>query len=143
MHDQTAVKTEGIDALIQAYPGVKILVDSGYQGVARDHPDQVSAPPRKLKKNAPPEQVAVYQQARKAQPSPRISAEHAIASIKWWRQARHSTRINIKHHRSSKECQSQLRMAVDTARRRPAKTGDGIGGFHRGEHAPTDASLRT
>jgi hypothetical protein len=46
MHDQTAVKTEGIDALTQAYSTVKLLVDSGYQGLTRDHPDQVSARPQ-------------------------------------------------------------------------------------------------
>jgi hypothetical protein len=32
MHDQTAVKTEGIDDLLNAYPDVKFLVDSGYRG---------------------------------------------------------------------------------------------------------------
>jgi hypothetical protein len=45
MHDLTAARTEGIDALIDAYPEVEVLVDTGYQGLARDHPDQVTAPP--------------------------------------------------------------------------------------------------
>jgi hypothetical protein len=34
MHDQTAVKTEGIDELIEHYPEVELLVDSGYRGLA-------------------------------------------------------------------------------------------------------------
>ncbi len=81
MHDQTAVKTEGIDNLLHQYPYVKLLGDSGYRGLANDHPDQVIAPPRKPKKDAPPEQVAAYKAARKAQSSQRIPAEHAIALI--------------------------------------------------------------
>jgi hypothetical protein len=85
MHDQTAVRTEGIDDLIEQYPDVKFLVDSGYRGLAGDHPDQVIAPPPKPKKGAPPEQVAAYEAERKAQSSQRIPAEHAIALIKWWR----------------------------------------------------------
>jgi hypothetical protein len=85
MHDQTAVKTEGIDDLLDAYPDVQFLVDSGYRGLANDHPDQVTAPPLKPKKNASPEQTAAYETARKAQSSQRIPAEHAIAAIKWWR----------------------------------------------------------
>jgi hypothetical protein len=85
MHDQTAVKTEGIDELIEQYPEVKFLVDSGYRGLANDHPDQVIAPPLKPKKDATADQVAAYETERKAQSSQRIPAEHAIALIKWWR----------------------------------------------------------
>lgn len=85
MHDQTAVRTEGIDELIEQYPEVTFLVDSGYRGLAKDHPDQVIAPPLKPKKTATPEQVATYEVERKAQSSQRIPAEHAIALIKWWR----------------------------------------------------------
>jgi hypothetical protein len=85
MHDQTAVRTEGIDELIVQHPAVKFLVDSGYRGLAKDHPDQVVAPPLKPKKDASPDQVAAYEAQRKAQSSQRIPAEHAIALIKWWR----------------------------------------------------------
>jgi hypothetical protein len=79
MHDQTAIRTDGIDDLLDWYGEVKLLVDSGYRGLANDHPNQVIAPPLKPKKNAAPEQVAAYETARKAQSSQRI------ASIKWWR----------------------------------------------------------
>jgi hypothetical protein len=85
MHDQTAVKTEGIDDLIDQYPTVEFLVDSGYRGLAKDHPDQVIAPPLKPKKGATAQEMAAYEVVRKAQSSQRIPAEHAIALIKWWR----------------------------------------------------------
>jgi low temperature requirement protein LtrA len=81
----TAVKTEGIDDLLDHYPTVKFLADSGYRGLANDHPDQVIAPPLKPKKDASPDQIAAYETIRKAQSSQRIPAEHAIALIKWWR----------------------------------------------------------
>jgi hypothetical protein len=85
MHDQTATRTEGIDDLLDAYPDVKFLVDSGYRGLANDHPEQVIAPPLKPKKDASPEEITAYETARKAQSSQRIPAEHAIALLKWWR----------------------------------------------------------
>ena len=84
-HDQTAVRTEGIDDLLNAYPDVQFLVDAGYRGLAKDHPGQVIAPPLKPKKDAPPDEIAAYEAIRKAQSSQRIPAEHAIAAIKWWR----------------------------------------------------------
>jgi hypothetical protein len=85
MHDQTAVKTDGIDALLQQHPDVRWEMDSGYQGLRRDHPGQVSTPPKKPAKDAPPEAAAAYQQARHAQSSRRICVEHAIAEPKQWR----------------------------------------------------------
>lgn len=85
MHDQTAVKTEGIEDLLRQHPGVMATVDSGYQGLAKAFPDQVHAPPPKPGKDAPAEQVAVYEAARKQQSSQRICVEHAIAEPKQWR----------------------------------------------------------
>ena len=85
MHDQTAARAEGIDALIDAYPTVDVLVDRGYQGLAKSHPEQVTAPPLKLRREATDEQKAVWEQGRKAQSSQRIPVEHAIAELKWWR----------------------------------------------------------
>src|SRR5215470_12473870 len=40
MHDVTALRTEGIEELFRQYPKVNVKVDSGYQGLARDFPDQ-------------------------------------------------------------------------------------------------------
>jgi DDE superfamily endonuclease len=71
-HDQTAARTEGLDDLLDAYPEVKFLVDAGYRGLAKDHPEQVIAPPLKPKKDAPPDEIAAYETTRKAQSSQRI-----------------------------------------------------------------------
>jgi DDE superfamily endonuclease/Helix-turn-helix of DDE superfamily endonuclease len=85
MHDVTAVRTEGIEELLRRYPMVRARVDSGYQGLARDFADQVSAPPKKPPKEATETQRAEYNTARKAQSSQRICVEHAIAEPKQWR----------------------------------------------------------
>jgi hypothetical protein len=53
MHDQTAVKTEGLNDPLDRYPTVTFLVDSGYRGLANEHPTQVIAPPPKPNKDAP------------------------------------------------------------------------------------------
>jgi hypothetical protein len=85
MHDQTAVKTEGIADLLAQYPKVKARVDEGYRGLASAFPDQVTAPPRKPPKDASTEAVEVYRAARTEQSSQRICVEHAIAEHKQWR----------------------------------------------------------
>jgi hypothetical protein len=85
MHDQTALKTEGICDLFERFPQVKALVDAGYRGLARQFPDQVTAPPLKPGKDAPPCEVASWQISRKAQSSQRIPVEHANAEHKQWR----------------------------------------------------------
>jgi hypothetical protein len=46
MHDQTAMRTEGIAEQFRLCPRVKAEVDEGYRGLANEFPDQVSAPPR-------------------------------------------------------------------------------------------------
>jgi DDE superfamily endonuclease/Helix-turn-helix of DDE superfamily endonuclease len=85
MHDQTAVKTEGIEDLFQQYPTVTARVDTGYRGLAKAFPDRVCAPPPPPAKDAPAEQIVAYTQARKRQSSRRICVEHAIAEHKQWR----------------------------------------------------------
>jgi hypothetical protein len=85
MHDQTAVKTEGICDLFERYPQVKTKVDAGYRGLAKQFPDQVDAPPLKPKKDAPPEDAAAWDAARHQQSSQRICVEHANAEHKQWR----------------------------------------------------------
>jgi hypothetical protein len=82
MHDQTAVRTEGIADLFAQFPQVKAKVDAGYRGLAKD---QVQAPPLKPKKDAPPEEVAAWDEARHRQSSERICVEHANAEHKQWR----------------------------------------------------------
>ncbi len=85
MHDVTAVRTEGIEDLLRAHPDLSAEVDTGYQGLARDFPAQVSAPPKKPGKDASPEQTARREQQRHQQSSQRICIEHAIAEPKQWR----------------------------------------------------------
>jgi hypothetical protein len=85
MHDATALRTEGIEDLLRAYPDVTADVDSGYQGLARDFPGQITAPPKKLGKDATPGQVTEREAARKQQSSRRICIEHTIAEPKQWR----------------------------------------------------------
>ena len=85
MHDVTALRTEGIEDLLRQYPKVRARVDSGYQGLARDFPEQISAPPRKPPTDATRQQHREYQAARKDQSSQRICVEHAIAEPKAWR----------------------------------------------------------
>jgi hypothetical protein len=85
MHDQTAVRTEGIADLFTPFPQVKAKVDAGYRGLANQFPDQVQAPPLNPKKDATPEQVAAWHQARHGQSSKRTGVEHANAEHKQWR----------------------------------------------------------
>jgi hypothetical protein len=85
MHDATALRTEGIEDLLRHYPQVTAEVDSGYQGLARDFPGQVTAPPKKPGKDAAPSQVTEREAARKQQSSRRICAEHAITEPRQWR----------------------------------------------------------
>jgi hypothetical protein len=85
MHDVTALRTEGIEDLLRQHPDVQAEVDAGYQGLARDFPGQISAPPKKPGKDAPPEETARWEQHRHQQSSRRICVEHAIAEPKQWR----------------------------------------------------------
>ncbi|HEY3872169.1 MAG TPA: transposase family protein [Actinocrinis sp.] len=85
MHDQTALKTEGICDLFEQFPDVKATVDAGYRGLAKQFPDQVQAPPLPPKKDTTGEQLAAYQQERHQQSSERICVEHANAEHKQWR----------------------------------------------------------
>jgi hypothetical protein len=84
-HDQTALQTDGIDDLLDQFPAVKCEMDAGYRGLHRDHPGQVSVPPKKPGKDAAPEVLQAWEQARHAQSSTRICVEHAIADSKNWR----------------------------------------------------------
>ena len=85
MHDQTAVRTEGIADLFTRYPQARATVDAGYRGLAKEFPDQVQAPPLKPGNDATPEETAAYEEQRHKQSSERICVEHANAEFKQWR----------------------------------------------------------
>ena len=79
MHDVTALRTDGIEDLLHRHPDVRAEADAGYPGLARDFPGQVSAPPKKPRNDAPPEETASWERQRHQQSSQRICIEHAIA----------------------------------------------------------------
>jgi DDE superfamily endonuclease len=81
-HDATALRTAGIEDLLRACPQVTAGAGSGYQGLARDFPTQITAPPTKPKTGATPSQITGRETARKQQSSRRICAGHAIAEPK-------------------------------------------------------------
>ncbi|MEU7599221.1 transposase family protein [Streptomyces sp. NPDC039022] len=85
MHDQTAVRTEGIADQFRLHPNVKAEVDEGYRGLANEFPGQVSAPPRKPKDDAPLGEQHAWREMRRRQSSRRICVEHANAEHKQWR----------------------------------------------------------
>ena len=79
MHDQTAMRTEGIAEQFRRHPDVKAEVDDGYRGLANEFPDQVSAPPKKPKglddDNAPLSEKYGWREMKRRQSSAR-NAEH-------------------------------------------------------------------
>ncbi|WP_176723902.1 MULTISPECIES: transposase family protein [unclassified Streptomyces] len=85
MHDQTAVRTEGITEQFRLHPMVKAEVDEGYRGLANAFPDQVSAPPRKPKDDAPLGKHYAWREMRRRQSSARICVEHTNAELRRWR----------------------------------------------------------
>ncbi len=85
MHDQTAVRTEGIAEQFRWHPKVKAEVDEGYRGLANEFPAQVSAPPKKPKDDAPLGEHHAWREQRRRQSSERICVEHTNAEYKQWR----------------------------------------------------------
>ncbi len=85
MHGQRAIKGEGIDGLLADYPDIAIEMNNGYRGLARDHPGQVTAPPKKPRKDATEAQTQTWRDTRHAQSSSWICARHGIGELKAWR----------------------------------------------------------
>jgi hypothetical protein len=91
MHDQTAVRTEGIAEQFRTRPGVKAKVDSGYQGLAKEFPRQVAAPPKKPKEDVCDGDKYAWREARRRQSSARICVEHTNAELRQWAPLRRFT----------------------------------------------------
>ncbi|MFI5831433.1 transposase family protein [Streptomyces sp. NPDC051578] len=85
MHDQTAVRTEGIAEQFRQHPQLKAKVDEGYRGLANEFRDQVDAPPRKPKDDSPLGEHHAWREQRRRQSSRRICVEHTNAEYKQWR----------------------------------------------------------
>ncbi|MFE3638687.1 transposase [Streptomyces sp. NPDC059168] len=64
---------------------VKAKVDEGYRGLANEFPDQVDAPPKKPKDDAPLGEHHAWSERRRRQSSARIHVEHTNAEYKQWR----------------------------------------------------------
>jgi len=92
MHDQTAMRAEGIAEQFRLCPRAKAGADDGYRGLASEFPGQVSAPPRKPKN---PGEAAITEQygwqAGRRQSSRRI-AGHGNAGLRQWRHLQRWTR---------------------------------------------------
>ncbi|MEV6682288.1 transposase family protein [Streptomyces erythrochromogenes] len=69
MHDQTAMRTEGIAEQLRLRPKVTAEVDEGYRGLANEFPGQVNAPPRKPKADAPLGEQHAWREWRRRQSS--------------------------------------------------------------------------
>ncbi|MDT0484671.1 transposase family protein [Streptomyces doebereineriae] len=82
MHDQTAVRTEGIAEQLRLHPSVKSQADAGYAGLAKEFPDQVTAPPKKPKDDACDGDKRAWSEARRRQSSARICVEHTNAELR-------------------------------------------------------------
>ncbi|MGG2463772.1 transposase family protein [Streptomyces sp. RGM 3693] len=104
MHDQTATRTEGIAEQFRQYPDVKAEVDEGYRGLANEFPDQVSAPPKKPKDDAPLGEQYAWREQRRRQSSARIRVEHANAELKQWRPLQRFT--------SRRETYAEIHLAI-------------------------------
>ncbi|WP_412075591.1 transposase family protein [Streptomyces xanthophaeus] len=91
MHDQTAVRTEGIAEQFRTRPTVKAKVDSGYAGLAKEFPGQVSAPPKKPKDEACDGDKYAWRETRRRQSSARICVEHTNAELRQWAPLRRFT----------------------------------------------------
>jgi hypothetical protein len=85
------MRTEGIAEQPRLHPNVKAEVDDGYRGLANEFPDQVSAPPKKPKDDAPEGDRRVWREAKRRQSSSRIPVEHANAEMRHWRPPRRFT----------------------------------------------------
>lgn len=89
MHDQTALRTEGIAELFRQHPNAKAEVDGGYRGLANKFPDQISAPPKKPEDDgdddAPLTERYTWREMRRRQSFRRICVEHANAEHEQWR----------------------------------------------------------
>lgn len=89
MHDQTAMRAEGIAEQFRRRPSVKAEVDDGYRGLANEFPEPVSAPPKKAKghtgDDAPLTENYGWREMKRRQSSRRICVEHANAEHRQWR----------------------------------------------------------
>ncbi|WP_328876875.1 transposase family protein [Streptomyces sp. NBC_00299] len=66
MHDQTAMRTEGVAEQFRLHPRVKAEVDEGYRGLAQRVPRSGQRPARKPKDDAPLGGRYAWREARRS-----------------------------------------------------------------------------
>ncbi|MDQ1033080.1 hypothetical protein QF035_010662 [Streptomyces umbrinus] len=118
MHDQTAMRTEGIAEQLRLHPDVRAKVDEGYRALPTTSPQQVQAPPRKPKGEAPLGERYAWREERRRQSSARICVEHTIGEEKKWRP--------LQRYLGRRESYAETHAAIaglvsDRAARRPAR----------------------
>lgn len=122
MHDQTAIRTEGIAEQFRQHPTVRAEVDDGYRGLANEFPGQVSAPPRKPKNmdadDAPVTEKYGWREAKRRQSSRRICVEHANAEHRQWRPLQRFTGCRETYGETHQAIAS---LVSDRAARRPTR----------------------
>jgi DDE superfamily endonuclease/Helix-turn-helix of DDE superfamily endonuclease len=89
MHDQTAIKTEGLDNLLHHYPRVRIRADQAYRGLSKHHPGQIITKQPAPVDTCPPELAQHLIAIRKLHSQQRIPVEHVIGRLKTWKQLAH------------------------------------------------------
>ncbi|MEV7616193.1 transposase family protein [Streptomyces sp. NPDC089799] len=92
MHDQTAVRTGGIAEQFRLHPSVRSQADAGYAGLAKEFPDQITAPPKRPKDDACDGDKRAWSEARRRQSSARICVEHTNAELRQWAPLQRFTR---------------------------------------------------
>ncbi|WP_454343825.1 transposase family protein [Streptomyces canus] len=126
MHDQTSVRTEGIAEQFRQHPSVKAEVDDGYRGLAKEFPDQVSAPPRKPKGLDDDDGLLTerygWREAKRRQSSRRMCVEHANAEHRQWRPLQRYTGRRETYGETHRAVASLVsdRAARRTTRRKPS-----------------------
>ncbi|WSK01759.1 transposase family protein [Streptomyces sp. NBC_01320] len=118
MHDQTAVCTEGIAEQFRTRPGVRAKVDSGYQGLAKEFPRQVTAPPKKPKEDDCDGNKHAWREARRRQSSARICVEHTNAEL---RQRAPMRRFTGRRETFPETQQATAALIFDRAAKRPTR----------------------
>ncbi|MFD5190090.1 transposase family protein [Streptomyces sp. NPDC058357] len=91
MHDQAAVRGEGIAEQFRHRPRTKARVGSGHQGLIKESPRQASAPPKKPTDEACAGAKYAWREARRRQPSVRVCVEHTNAELRQWASLRQFT----------------------------------------------------
>src|SRR4029450_13203912 len=107
--------TAGIEDLRRQHPTVRVRVDTGYRGLAKAFPAQVSVPPLPPAKDAPPDTIATYQQARKQQSSRRVCIGQPIATVRPRPPAKDAPPDTIAPYQQARKQQSSRRICIEHA----------------------------